>query len=186
MPTHRQQSFIATLWFGNQPVNTLGTLLGKPAWVNWLGVPLTAPHFVGTIRDDSAMLSCQPGNTDRAILLYFRHTDEGYSLYVREPGDYFGKAVVTQDGGYLGLMPPADHRPSPFTLLKPDGNPAHYADLASDINVIGLAMDGQHVSRSYRPNSSFEYLAARDKTVKLWVLKILKRNVPWLSSPNEV
>ncbi|MBD1597993.1 hypothetical protein [Pseudomonas typographi] len=106
MPTHRQQSFLATLWLKNRPVNTLGTLLGKPAWVNWLGnVPVTVPHIVGTVRDDSAMLSCQAGITQAALTLYFRHTPGGYQLYVREPGAYFGQGVVIHGHAHLGVLP---------------------------------------------------------------------------------
>lgn len=186
MLTHRQQSFIATLWLGDRPVNTLGTLLGKPAWVNWLGLPITAPHLVGTIRNDSAMLSCQVGVTDKAMKFYFRHTVDGYRLYVREPGDHFGKAVVTYDDVYLGLMPSDVRASSPFGLCKPNGSPASYADLITDTNLVGLIYNGRRVGWSRRPKSPFEYLAARGKNDHLWVLRLSERNVPWLNSPDEV
>lgn len=185
MLTHREQSFIATLWLGKRPVNALDTLLGKPAWVNWLGIPVTAPHIVGTVRNDSAMLSCQAGTTVQAMRFYFRHTVQGYQLYVREPGDHFGKALVTYDDGYLGLMPAAASPPITLALRKPNDSPASYADLVTNTNLIGLAYSGRPIGRSRRRNSPFEYLAAKGTTAQLWVLKILERNVPWLSSPDE-
>lgn len=186
MPTHRQQSFIATLWLGNQPVNTLGTLLGKPAWVNWLGLPVTAPYLVGTIRNDSAMLSCQAGLTHQAMRFYFRHTRSGYNLYVREPGEHFGKALVAYDDVYLGLMASTVNTPSPLTLRKLNGSPASYTDLVTGVNLVGLAFNGRRIGRSHRRNSAFEYLAAKDNSTQLWILKVLERNVPWLNSPDEV
>jgi hypothetical protein len=186
MLTHRQQSFIATLWFGNRPVNTLGTLLGKPAWVNWLGPAVTAPYLVGTIRNDSAMLSCQAGLTHQAMKFYFRHTRSGYNLYVRAPGEHFGKALVAYDDVYLGLMASAVNNPSSLTLCKPNGSPASYADLLTGMNLVGLAFNGRRIGRSRRRNSPFEYLAAKENSTQLWILKVLEHNVPWLSSPNEV
>jgi hypothetical protein len=185
MPTHRQQSFLATLWAGNRPVNTLDNLIGKPAWVNWLGVPLTAPHVVGTMRDDSAMLSCHRGESQHAMTLYFRHTADGYRLYVREPGKHFGKGVVAQDGAYLGVKPTPLAAPSLFALRRANGKAASFSELPTDTNLITLACNGAAISRCRRVNSTYEYLAAKNETAQLWVLKILERNVPWLSSSDE-
>lgn len=180
MSTPRQQSFLATLWLRNRPVNTLGALLGKPAWVTTFYAP-----SVSKPRDDSAMLSCQPGTTETAMLFYFRHTDTGYRLYVREPGAHFGQGVVVQDGGCLGVVATTRQEPSVFELRTPDGQAVTLADLDSDLSLVALAHGGASVSRARRAKSAYEYLAVDNKDAQVWVMKIAERNVPWLSNPDE-
>ncbi|WP_263260238.1 hypothetical protein [Pseudomonas sp. RIT-PI-S] len=186
MTTHRQQSFLATLWLNDRPINTLATLLGKPAWVNRVGdVPVTVPHLASTVRNDSAMLSCQSGVVQAAMTFYFRHTSEGYRLYVREPGEHFGKAVVAHHDKCLGLAPTDKHTPSLFTLHRPGGEPVTLRDLLADTHLVTLSSDGAGISPSRRANTSHQYLAARSKAPQVWFLKIAERSVPWLSSPDE-
>lgn len=184
MPTHRQQSFIGTLTLQGTPLHTLDTLLGKPAWVNWFGGGGVLPGLVSTVRNDSHFLSCQPGVTDTPIALYFRHTESGYALYVREPGRHFGKGVCLF-GDYLGLGATADRSPSVLTLENAAGVPFGPPDLSSDTQAVRLALNGRYMTPVTRQNTHHLYLAFASDLASYWTLKILERNVPWLSTPDE-
>jgi hypothetical protein len=158
--------------------------LGEPAWVDWFGGAGILPQLASTVRNDSHLLSCQPGKTDTPILLYFRHTPSGYSLYVREPGNHFGKRVCLF-GDYLGLGTAATQPPCLLTLESDTGAPFGLADLSTDRHVIRLALDGQYVAPVTRRGAPHLYLSFKKETTCCWMLKILERNVPWLSTPDE-
>ncbi|HWD32312.1 MAG TPA: hypothetical protein VG536_12080 [Pseudomonas sp.] len=186
MLTHRQQSFLATLWLNDQPIHTLDTLLGKPAWVNWFGGPGVLPQLASTMRNDSHMLSCQAGVTNKAMLFYFRQAPAGYRLYVREPGDHFGKGVWVYDHSHLGLVSPDNKDPSAFELRSPEGEIISLSDMTGDEQQITLTHKGVSISRGTRSSSPFEYLTTRNDLPQVWTLKLLQRSVPWLSSPYEL
>lgn len=184
MSTHRQQSFIGTLTLQGMPLHTLDTLLGKPAWINWLGGAGTLPGLTSTVRNDSHFLSCQPGMIDTPIILYFRHTASGYALYVREPGRHFGKGVCLF-GDYLGLGATTIMPPSVLTLEDSDGTPVGLHALSSDSLAVRLALNGKYMVPVARKNTRNLYLSFAQETAPCWTLNIRERNVPWLSSPDE-
>lgn len=186
MPTHRQQSFLGTLWLRNYPVSTLDVIAGEPVWINTLGGAGILPGLVSTVRNDSSMLSCHPSVNCAPMVFYFRHTSEGYRLYVRETGDHFGKGVVVHDHKHLGVQQTDRYDPSLFTLKGPDGRALELSELTSDFHSVMLIHGESGISRSRRSNSTYEYLAAKDQAPHIWLLRILERNVPWLSSPDEV
>lgn len=186
MPTPRQQSFLATLWLSQQqPVHTLAALAGKPVWVDKLGVPAVGPTLASTVRNDSAMLGCHAGATADAMLFYFRHTPEGYRLYVREPGEDFGKGVFADASGYLGVQEIGEHSPSGVDLRSPAGQSLSLVDLAEDTAPVTLACNGAPISRTSRATQRYHYLWAGHAPAQVWWLKIVKRDVPWLNSPHE-
>jgi hypothetical protein len=184
MPTHRQQSFIGTLTLQGTPLHALDTLLGKPAWVNWFGGGGVLPGLVSTVRNDSHFLSCQPGVTDTPIALYFRHTESGYALYVREPGRHFGKGGCLF-GDYLGLGATADRSPSVLTLETVAGAPTGLPDLSVDTQAVRLALNGRYIAPVARRNTANLYLSFAPGAAPHWTLTIQERNVPWLSTPDE-
>lgn len=185
MYTHRQQSFLGTLWQGDYPVNTLDNLIGKAAWVNWFGGAGVLPGLASTVRDDSHMLSCQAAVRGRPMLFYFRHSPQGYRLYVREPGKYYGKAVRVYDHAHLGVAALDHQAPSAFTLTSLGGDLVALADLDKNSHQIRLLQGGAAVARAGRQNSAYGYLAMKGEHTETWVLRIHQRNVPWLSTPYE-
>ncbi|KJK05952.1 hypothetical protein D3C80_868970 [compost metagenome] len=186
MLTHKQQSFLATLWLNDQPINTLDTLTGKAAWVNRLGGAGVLPQLASTVRNDSHMLSCQAGISKKPMLFYFRQTPAGYRLYVREPGDHFGKGVWVHDHSHLGVVSTDQNDPSAFALRSSEGQIVSLSDLAGDEHQITLTHNGLSVSKGRRSNSPYEYLKTRGDLSTVWTLKVLERSVPWLSSPYEI
>ena len=185
MYTHRQQSFLGTLWQGKYPVNTLDNLTGKAAWVNWFGGAGVLPGLASTVRDDSHMLSCQASAHGRPMLFYFRHSPQGYRLYVREPGKYYGRGVWVYGHSHLGVVDLERQEPSAFTLTSPDGSLVALADLEQNSHPVRLLQGGAAVARAGRHGSAYGYLAAKGDHAEDWVLRIHQRNVPWLSTPYE-
>ncbi|WP_342650495.1 hypothetical protein [Pseudomonas sp. REB1044] len=186
MLSHRQQSFLATLHLQDRPLNTLDALLGKPAWVNWFGNASTLPQLVSTVRNDSSMLSCQPGVGNDAVLLYFRHSPGGYRLYSRTPGEHFGKGVRLYGHGHLGLGSVTQHEPCLLTLQTPQGGAVMLDRWVGPRHPVVLSTEQGHVHPRRRPSSAFEYLSGQGLTPLTWTLTLIEREVPWLDSPQEV
>ncbi|MDF0730046.1 hypothetical protein P0Y43_04790 [Pseudomonas entomophila] len=185
MPTHRQQSFLATLWLGQRPLHSLDALLGKKAWVNWFGGAGVLPQLVSTVRDDSHLLSCQAGVSDQAMLLYFRHTPTGYRLYVREKGQHFGKGVKLTNDGYLGAFSSETSAPSALELRTPQGQRVSLSDLDADTHPVTLFHDGASIRRRRVEGLPYEYVGTDKGEPQTWNLHINSRNVPWLNAPYE-
>lgn len=187
MPTHRQQSFLATLWRDHYPVHTLDALEGKPVWVHKIGTALPpGSSLASTVRNDSAMLGCHPGVTGAAMVFYFRHKPGGYRLYAREPGRHFGKGVYLDKRGYLGLQPTDRYDPTPFGLYSLTGAPLSLQALEGDTHTLTLACKGAPVAPAWRANNRYHYLATTNAPAQPWRLRILERQVPWVSNPDEI
>ncbi|AIZ34185.1 hypothetical protein ACE1YR_05695 [Pseudomonas sp. K1(2024)] len=186
MLTDRQQSFLATLHLQDRPLNTLDALLGKPAWVNWFGGASTLPQLASTVRNDSSMLSCQPGVGDQAVLLYFRYSEGGYRLYSRTPGEHFGKGVWLHGHGHLGLVSTRKQAPTTLRLQTLQGDALALSELAGSQHPVWLITEQGHVHPRQRLPSPFEYLGGQGQTPLTWSMTVIEREVPWLSSPDEV
>ncbi|CAK9891367.1 MULTISPECIES: hypothetical protein [Pseudomonas] len=189
MPTHRQQSFIAQLETASHPINFLGELVGSPVKVAL--VRSGGGAFSGAIqyRDDSHFLGHQaPDNQAMVPLtLYFRHTPEGYKLYVRSPGPQHGKRLGVNQTGLLGAFPVESCPPSTFSLLNPNGRPISHEHLNNLRLPIRLKLNnGSLTHRRTIHDSKQIYLGTKGGAPLEITLNILELNAPYLSEPNEI
>ncbi len=120
------------------------------------------------------------------MVLYFRHKPGGYRLYTREPGKHFGKGVYLDKGGYLGLQPTDRYDPTLFSLHSLTGTTLSLQDLDGDTHTLILACDGAPIATARRASNRYHYLAATNAPAQPWRLQILEREVPWISTPDEV
>ncbi|WP_459207745.1 hypothetical protein ACSMEV_06765 [Pseudomonas sp. MLB6B] len=185
MPTPRQLSFLGTLSLNTHPVHTLASLHGAPVWVNRLGGAGVLPGLASTVRNDSNLLGCQASEHATPLLLYFRHTESGYRLYVREPGEHFGKGIKLIDDLYLSLGSTYECNPQPVTLKTLDGQGVDMDGLADDTHSVQLEAGGKPIVLGKRSYSRHTYLTRAEGTPLPWTLMIVQRNVPWVSQPDE-
>ncbi|MFS0828835.1 hypothetical protein [Pseudomonas phoenicis] len=185
MPTPRQLSFLATLSLNAHPVQTLESLHGAPVWINRLGGAGVLPGLVSTVRNDSHLLGCRANEQVAPLLFYCRHTPSGYHLYVREPGKHFGKGIKRIDGAYLGLGCVHEPNPQPITLETPGGQNVDLRDLPHDTHPVSLKAGDRPIALGRRNHSPHTYLTLSAGAPLLWTLKIVARNVPWVSQPDE-
>lgn len=193
MTTHRQNSFIAQIGTPSNPVNFLDALLGKPAvYTHRIGGG-GAGTLLSKKVDDSHLFGSQPITASVApkpLKLYFRLTNDGYKLYVRTEGSYFGKGIFLDSSGAAGAFAVDRKDPTPFNLVTPDGQRVKLEDLTSNTTNIQLEHKGTGIKlhRYRKTNSPYHYLAASSSNSSPFTLplEILERNAPWLSNPNEV
>ncbi len=189
MPTHRQNSFLAHLRTQAHPIHCLDVLLGAPAEVI---VPFSGGGvFSGAMqaRNDSHLLGHQPsadGSKVEPLTLYFRYTPEGYYLYVRSPGPYFGRGISVDDLGHIGAFIIAEREPVPFKLIHPQRGETSLEHLKHDRVGMFLQCAGKgFVHRSRRHDSEHTYLNTAGGSPLGFILDIQERNAPWLSYPDE-
>jgi len=185
MPTPRQLSFLGNLSLGAHPVHTLESLHGSPVWVNRLGGAGVLPGLASTVRNDLNLLGCQPSEHAAPLLLYFRQTESGYRLYVREPGKHFGKGIKLVDGIYLSLGSTYESNPQPVMLKTPDGQDVDLDGLPDDAHSVMLEAGGKPIVLGRRSYSQHTYLTRAEGTPLPWTLTIVARSVPWVSQPDE-
>ena len=188
MYSHRQQSFIAQLSAPGAHLNFLDVLLGHPARIPLAGSGGSVFSGRFSERDDSHLLGHLPvENAPPPPTLYFRHFEEGYYLYVRTPGNHFGKGISRGRHGEIGAYPTQTLAPACFELLGPNG-----ALILSDIPVNAFhcvlreRASGMCLHRHKRFDAAHTYVfAKRDERMRL-TLNILERNAAWLSDPDEI
>ncbi|MBK4989183.1 hypothetical protein [Pseudomonas sp. S36] len=127
--THKARSFIATLQVKGCPVNTFDSMTRGEVV---LESPLTYPAQALDGASVLGMLNCsdedwQHGQDlglitfDRVaapapLLLYFRHSDEGYRLYIRN-GPHFGHGVFARKNGLVGIKPIERQDPTAWSII---------------------------------------------------------------------
>jgi hypothetical protein len=128
MANHATLSFTATLQVAEAPINVLGDMTSGP-------VTLASPHQVpayvvegaatlgmldGTDEDwlhgqEWGLVTFEKAALPAALLLYFRHGDAGYRIYVRS-GPHFGEGLFTTGDGVVNVQPIKAKDPSLWKL----------------------------------------------------------------------
>ncbi|MFJ4068576.1 hypothetical protein ACIPW4_25260 [Pseudomonas sp. NPDC089996] len=169
-------------------MNFLDVLLGRPAKILIAGSG--GGVFSGRFneRDDSHLLGHQPAaNPHLSPILYFRHTKDGYQLYVRSPGGHFGKAISRGSQGEIGAFSTERTAPARFELLGAYG-PLTLADMTGDSVACMLRerASGHCLHLHRRHDSRHTYLFASYDAKLHLKLTILERNAAWLNHPDEI
>ncbi len=199
MPSDKSLSFTATLSSSNRPVIVLG---------EWAYGPVSTAMFVPgayqpTLVDASPALGTlddTPGALDHErelglvnfdvkhgitpVLLYFRHANGAYRLYVRS-GQHFGEGLFSSPQGLLisariGRLDPPLWRLSnaatgtTATLLEMTGDQSQImfraADTRTAVSLHGIAPGANYLAQN----------ASTSPT--LFTLDIVEREVDWLSA----
>ncbi|MGJ7513438.1 hypothetical protein ACSFE6_03730 [Pseudomonas baetica] len=188
MSTDRQQSFIATIGTDFSLLHFLEEMYGERA----ISTPTRASggSFTGRpqARDDSHLLGLRsevPINHKPRLALYFRHTSNGYRLYIRTQGPYYGMCLSPNDNGLIGAFPPAES--DTFYLIRENGIPLNLENLNDMTPCIYLqARNSGVLHTQIARGSPYIYIAAKDGSALAFNLNILKRNAAYINHPNEV
>jgi len=195
MAEHVALSFIATLQVAEAPINVLGDMTTGP-------VTLVSPHQVpGYVVEGAATLGMLNGTDSdwhhgqetglitfgqapqpAALLLYLRHGEAGYRIYLRS-GPHFGEGVFITDDGLVNVQPIKAKDPSLWALTDAQtGEAFDLTQLEDGRREIQLASADGHPLEVHNlyPVGGFLacYPAARQGTLSLI---IQERNVDWLT-----
>ncbi|MEX3773953.1 hypothetical protein [Pseudomonas sp. MYb118] len=187
MSTDRQKSFIATLSVDNRHLHFLDVFHGEPVYI-------TNPHFSGgafTGRprkvDYSHFLSLRAKTSappEVPLTIYFRHADYGYTLYIRTPGQHYGKCL-SHERDLVGAFPPGEA--SLFDLLNFQNSSINLDHIKEDETTVFLKLKKTgvlHVQNSH--NSKHLFIGNTGGLPLPFKLKILERNAPYINHPDEV
>ncbi|NUT77555.1 hypothetical protein HNO86_21140 [Pseudomonas sp. C1C7] len=188
MNTDRQKSFIATIGTDFGLLNFLEVMHGERA----ISTPVRASggFFTGRpqVRDDSHLLGLRsdvPINHMPRLMIYFRYSDNGYRLYIRTPGPYYGMCLSIDDNGLAGAFP-AD-KSDIFYITRENGTPINLENLKNITPCIYLLpRESQALHAQIIRGSPYTYIAAKGGTAQTFNLNILERNVPYINHPDEV
>ncbi|MCY1413725.1 hypothetical protein D3C76_890380 [compost metagenome] len=128
MADHVALSFTATLQVAEAPINVLGNMTNGPVT---LASPHQAPGYViegattlgmlnGSDSDwrhgrETGLITFEQATAPTALLLYFRHGEDGYRIYLRS-GPHSGEGVFTTDDGLVNVQPIEAKDPSLWVL----------------------------------------------------------------------
>lgn len=188
MNTDRQKSFTATIGTEFSLLHFLDEMYGRRA----ISTPTRASggSFTGRpqARDDSHLLGLRsdvPINYKLRLALYFRHTTNGYRLYIRTPGHYYGMCLSTDNNGLVGAFPAAES--GTFYLIRENGIPINLENINDVTSRIYLqAINSGVLHSQIIRGSPYTYIAANDDAALAFNLKILERNAAYLNHPDEV
>ncbi|MBC3476543.1 hypothetical protein [Pseudomonas taiwanensis] len=193
MTDHVAHSFTATLEVAESPINTLGSMttgqvdLDSPQQTP--GYAVQGNRTLGLLNGSDAdwqhgqelgLVNFDKGEQPVALVLYFRHSDAGYRLYVRS-GPHFGEGVFTTSDGLVNVEPIGSQDPALWTLTDVQlGEPFDVTQLEEgrrEIQLVNAKGHGLEIHNLY-PVGGFLacHQAAEHSTVSL-VIKA--RGVDW-------
>ncbi|MHC8411049.1 hypothetical protein ACYZTR_13150 [Pseudomonas sp. Hz4] len=193
MSTDRQKSFTARLRFGEFSVCFLELSLKPEAISGKYSGRVNAAFSSGAgfaqfVESDYLCMNNKllPNSAD---LLYFRYVDGGYHIIVREPSPNYGKHV-----GYSGGWLKASNDPALWYLSRPENDTQRVTldDLGEGgeselILRCGHGIMGRGPYQQVDNSLSYAYLGTNSDECDLpFMFKIIERNVPYVSKPDEV
>ncbi|MBK5010393.1 hypothetical protein IAE33_002253 [Pseudomonas sp. S60] len=127
--THKARSFIATLQVNGCPVNTFDSMTrGQVVLESPLASPahaLDGASVLGMLNcsdedwqhgQDLGLITFERAAAPAPLLLYFRHSDEGYRLYIRS-GPHFGQGVFVTEEGLVAVKPIEQKDPTLWSVI---------------------------------------------------------------------
>lgn len=196
MTDHKSLSFTAFLQIAGCPLNTLGSICKGPVIltspIDGHGPGLDGSRALGMLDctdedwelgKDTGLITFDKGPDALPLLLYFRHFDNGYRLYVRS-GKHFGEGIFSNANGMITVQPITDRDPGLWKLIDiQSGRPFDLARCeGSECGVQMASAEGHPVEARYiYPVGAFlaSYPAAHQGDV---TLIIQEREVDWLSA----
>ncbi|QVW22359.1 hypothetical protein KJF94_21140 [Pseudomonas hormoni] len=159
MSTNRQKSFLATLAFHGKPA----------AIISHSGN--TAPVW-------------GQANNGVADVLYFRCDGDTYTLYIRTEGKHFGKTIDRVENFFTTSTA---RNTTTFDIIGENGKVITLDQLDTDKEVIALqTRSGDLLKTEVVWTDEPKRIMLNGQSPITFGLKILERNVPYLSHPDEV
>lgn len=184
MFTHRQRSFVADVRPLSGTLQFLSVLYNVERVMEdtWYVIARESNHY----EDHGHLIGYSAEPRSDVIRLYFRHTERGYVLYVRE-GRYFGKAIGMNRHGHYGAFAPDSANVAKFWMFEGEENQITGTELTYDEAVITLAeVDGYPVGLSRHKDTPHIYLGDHYGQGLPLHITLVERNAPYLSNPEEV
>jgi hypothetical protein len=196
MTDHKKLSFTATLQIAGCPLNTLDSMCTGPiilsSPINNLNPVMDGGRAIGMFNcsdedwhlgRDSGLITFDRGASAQSLVLYFRHFDGGYRLYLRS-GEHLGEGVFTNANGVVDVQPIKASDPSLWKIV--DAQTGQPFDLTQcegpDCDIKLTSADGHPVESHYLyPVGAFLacYPAAHQGDLRLI---IQEREVDWLNA----
>lgn len=175
-----QQSFDATLRMFDHQVNLLEVLHGKPALAT---VSLfSGGFFTGKpqTQDHSSLLGMHPKSQEviaAPLKLHFRHTADGYLLFIKNTGEHYNKLISKIWLEALGAKNPDTGNPTLFTLIDHRDKAITLKNITTEHAPISLMTENKkYVGGLKVRGSPYMYLAETEEKSKItFVLSILER-----------
>lgn len=191
----KERSFTATLWTGGQSINCLGEMSDGPVF---LDSPTVVPAHAlegtqalgmldGSDEDwahgqEMGLITFGKVTTPEPMLFYFRHSAQGYHLYVRS-GPYLGYGVFKNADGLIEALPIGRQDPTAWHITDAQTNETlELSQLDQDrLEILMVSADGQPVGlHNIYPVGSF--LTSHDAALPCTLsLQIEHRQVDWLN-----
>lgn len=187
MSTDRQKSFIATIGVNERQLHFLDTFHGESVYV--INRFSSGGFFTGRPQktDHSHFLALRINTATArppALLLYFRHTQHGYTIYIRTPGRHYGKCL-SHDRGLLGAFP--SDKTTIFQLLDGNCGPINIDHMKKNKTMAFLQVKDSGLIHAHNINESeHTYIADKGGIPLLFNLNILERNAPYINHPDEI
>lgn len=194
MANHENLSFTATLLVNGHPLTVLSeavagiievphpdSSLGSMDVSQALGV-LSSPDEAWDAAREAGHVNFHLTGEMSATRFYFRHSEQGYHLYIRG-GAHDGQAVFKSKYGVASVAPVASAAPSPWLLrLAHTGQIVTLADLANDFAILNFecAASGQALATNLIADGEGGYLITRRSVPATSLrLNIIERGVDW-------
>lgn len=187
-------SFTATLLVNGHPLILLNQITDRAVMVphpdsnlgqldasQALGV-LSAPDEAWDEARDAGLVDFHLTGDPSPAVFYFRHSDEGYRLYLRG-GDHAGQGVFKSKYGLATSCTINDSDPTPWQLrLAHTEQPVVLSDLVTDFAIVTFecASTGVHLTTSTIGDGEGGYLITHKSAPPTQLrLNILEREVDW-------
>ncbi|WLH12012.1 hypothetical protein PSH58_24790 [Pseudomonas hefeiensis] len=174
----RDQSFNATLRMFDRHVNLLEILHGKPAMAT---VSLfSGGFFTGRpqTHDHSSLLGMRPKGQNLSatpLKLHFRHTNDGYSLVIKNTGEHDNKLIGKRWLEVLGAQDSGTDDPMFFTLVDHQNNAITLKNIFTPHLPVSLMTENKkHIGGLKVRGSPYIYLAETEEKSKVtFILSVL-------------
>lgn len=194
MPDNTALSFTATLMVNGHPLIILSQATNRAVMVphpdpnlgqldasKALGV-LSSPDKAWDDARDAGLVDFHLTGDPSPPVFYFRHSNEGYRLYLRS-GDHAGEGVFKSKYGLASSCTIDDNDPTPWRLrLAHTQQTVVLSDLSTDFAIVTLecASTGSHLATTAIADGEGGYLITRKSTPATQLrLNILEREVDW-------
>lgn len=194
MADDKALSFTATLLVNGHPLIVLNQAIDRSVMVPHpdsnlgqldaslaLGI-LSAPNEAWDDARDAGHVDFHLTGDLSPTVFYFRHSEEGYRLYIRS-GDYVGQGVFKNKYGVAMSRPIEDSDPSPWRIrLAHTQKFVVLSDLATGSAIINLecSSSGAHLATNIIGNGEGGYLITRKSAPATNLrLNILEREADW-------
>jgi hypothetical protein len=188
MNTDRQKSFIATLGTQGSLLHFLDVIHGECVYTT--STMASGGFFTGRRqkKDHSHFLgvgSEAPKNSAGPLTLYFRHTQFGYTIYIRSAGQYFGKCLGSDEEGLIGAVAP--DKSVTFKLLNTHCKAINPESMKKGTTRIYLqARDSGLIHAHKIHNAKHTYIANKGGMPLPLILNMIESNAPDINHPDEL